>query len=545
LKTISQKWLDLFALIPGGYDPVATAGECRFDEETADRAVGFFSSHLTHIEGAMANKPLELEPWEKAFVGCIFGWKRIDGTRRYREAMLFVPRKNGKSTLCGGLINLVGLCDEEPGAQLYSAAAEREQAALIYRQAKGMILNNPELEAVCKIYTTYKSIEYPGSGNVYKALSADANTKHGFNTHFVVVDELHAQPNRDLVDVLVTSTGARRQPLIIYITTADFDRESICNEKHDYACGVRDGLTPDVAFFPMIYETAADADWKSPETWRKANPNIGVSISEEYLARECLRAQTTPTYENTFKRLHLNMKTQNDKKWDLTLDIWDGCIGPVDLEFLKGRRCVAGLDLSTTFDIAASVLVFPLDAEGEKRKYLLLPRFWIPGTSAEKKEKIDRVPYQLWARQGLVTLVNDWTVDLRIVKKQILEDAKAYDLREVVFDPFNAKQIAKELQEESIEVVSFTQNHSSYHEPTIEIEKLAIERRLIHGANPILRWMVGNVAIEYDPAGHVKPSKRKSTNRIDGIAASIMGLGRAMLLPEDVSVYQTRGLLTI
>lgn len=537
-KDVPRKWLDLFDLLPG-YDPCEGAGRCRFDPVVADNCVRFFAEYLTHIEGELAGQPLVLRPWQQAIVGCAFGWKRPDGKRRYREVFEYVPRKNGKSTMLGGLVNLVAFCDDEPGAQIYSAAAEREQAALIYRQAKGMILNNPELNAKARIYATFKSIEYP-RGVVYKALSADADTKHGFNTHFVCVDELHAQPNRDLVDVLVTSTGSRRQPLVWYITTADFDRESICNEKYDYACKVRDGVVEDPAFLPAIYEASVDDDWAAPAVWRKANPNLGVSVGEDYLRRECQRAKETPTYENTFKRLHLNIRTQNDVRW-LRLEDWDRCAGAVDEFALAGRVCFGAFDLSSKIDLTAFVLVFP--PSDDDPMWRILPRFWIPGDNARKRERRDRVPYETWQRQGFVNFTEGNVVDYEAVKAQIMADARTFSLQDIAYDPWNATQIALQLQEDGANVVEFRQGYVSFSEPTKELEKLVMAGKVAHGGNPVLRWMASHVMVESDPAGNLKPSKKKSTERIDGIVAACMAIGRALLTPDIGSVYDRRGAL--
>ncbi len=542
--TISKRWLDLFKLIPG-YDPVATAGDCWFDEATADKVVSFFETYLCHIEGALAGQPLRLADWQAAHVGCAFGWKRRDGTRRYREVFDYEPRKNGKSTKLGGLVNMVAFCDEEPGAQIYSAAAEREQAALVYRQAKGMILNNPELSNGVKIYTTFKSIEYP-NGAVYKALSADADTKHGFNTHFVVVDELHAQPNRNLVDVLCTSTGSRRQPMVWYITTADFDRQSICNEKLDYAKKVRDGVIQDVSFLPIIYEAAMEDDWRSPATWRKANPNLGVSISEEYLERECQRAQETPTYENTFKRLHLNMRTQNDVRW-LDMERWDKCRGPLDWkemrEHLKGKECIGALDIGSTADLTALCL---LHRDSPEDAYQAAWWFWAPALKAALRERRDRVPYETWARQGLITLTDGDETDYGKVLADINALAEGYGIKEMAVDRlFQGAQLSQNLTQAGFNVVTFGMGFLSMTAPSKEFERLINRGEIHHGGNPVLKWMAQNVAAELDAAGNIKPSKKKSTGRIDGIVTLIMALGRALVSPDETSVYQSRGLLTL
>lgn len=528
---IPQKWLKLFELLPG-YDPVATAGDCTFHASVADEVCTFFPMFMTHIEGKFAGQPFELQDWQKALVGCAFGWKRPNGLRRYREVLQYVPRKNGKTTLIGGLINLVSFGDKEPGAQVYSAAADREQAALVYRQTKGMILNRPDLEGLVQIYSSYKSIQYPDNV-IYKALSADADTKHGFNTHFCVVDELHAQPNRDLVDVLTTSTGARTQPLIWYITTADFERESICNEKLDYAHKVCQGIIDDPAFLPCVYEASVEDDWESPEVWKKANPNYGVSISEEYLARECQRAKDQPSYMNTFKRLHLNIKTTSDVAW-FDISDWDACGKEFDPDILLGRECFAGLDLSTTTDVSAFVLVFPPREEGEP--VYVLPWFWIPGDNAEKREKRDRVPYVTWAREKQITLTDGNVIDYAIVRRDINEIASRYNLREIAYDPWNATQLAIDLQSDGFEMVQFRQGYASMSAPAKDLEKLVRSRNIRHNGQKVLRWMASNVMLETDAAGNIKPSKKKSTERIDGIVSLVMGLGRANETEPPVSV---------
>lgn len=538
-----KRWLDLFRLIPG-YDPVATAPEgWWFDPKRADDAVRFFSSQMTHIEGKLAGQPFDLQPWQAAHVGCAFGWRRPGDTRRYREVFDFEPRKNGKTAKLGGLINMVALCDHEPGAQIYSAAAEREQAALVFRQAKGMLLNKPKLARLAKVYATFRTIEYPG-GVTYKALSADADTKHGFNTHFVVVDELHAQPDRELVDVLVTSTGSRRQPLVWYITTSDYARPSICNEKYDYACKVRDGIIEDPSFLPIIYEAPADADWTDPETWKIANPNLGVSVSLEYLERECKRAQETPAYENTFRRLHLNQRTEQDVR-AIPMEKWDAGAPPDPLawrreaeERLKGGPCLGGLDLGSTADLTALALLFK-DEDG----YTVLPSFWVPRESARKRERRDRVPYETWIRQGWVIPTEGDVTDYDQVRADVNRLAETFGLRELAVDRlFQGAQLCTQLQQDGLSVIAFGQGFLSMAAPTKHFLELVTAGKLRHGGNPVLRWMASNAATEQDAAGSLKFSKKKSAERIDGIVAVTMGLGRWLVAPEGGSVYDDHGI---
>lgn len=520
-KLPNKTWQKLLRQVPG-YDPIASAGDCWFDASAAQTALDFFPECLKFIEGDRAGHPFDLEPWQQAIVANLFGWKRPDGTRRYRECFIEVPRKNGKTPFAAGILLECASCDGEPGAQLYSAAAEREQAALIFRHASEMIAREPELASRCRVYRTFKSIEF-GGGSFYRALSADAETKHGYNSHVVVVDELHAQPNRDLVDVLRTSTGTRKQPLIVYITTAGYDRHSICYEIYDYACRVRDGIVSDASFLPVIYEAAEGDDWTDPAIWRKANPNLGVSVSLDYLERECARAKETPVYENTFRRLHLNQWTEQDVRW-LPMDKWDTCTGNIGHGDLEGCECYGGLDLSSTTDTSAFVLYFPAE-------HACLRWTWIPGDNAHQRERRDRVPYVTWARQGLVELTPGNVIDYDYIRAKVGELGKVYRIKEIAFDRWNASQLVQQLMGDGFEMVEFGQGFASMSAPSKELEKLVLQGQLQHGGDPVLRWMASNAAAEIDAAGNVKPSKKKSTERIDGIVALVMAIGRAIVQP--------------
>lgn len=554
---VSSHLEDVIRLIPG-YDPFAMAGDCWFDEDAAQLAIDFFQHPqdgcLRHVEGGLAGELFKLEPWQQAIIANLFGWKRIDDkgreVRRYREAFIYVPRKNGKTPLAAGICNYVLFCDQEPGAQIYSAAAEREQASLIFRHAKGMVEREPVLNSRAKIFggVGHRSITLrDDDASVYKVLSADADTKHGGNSHLVVIDELHAQPNRDLVDVLQTSLASanRKQPMLIHITTADFDRESICNEKHSYACKVRDnGGDPakpgyDPSFLPVIYEASTEDDWTTEEVWAKANPNIGVSVSLDYLRRECKRAEETPTYQNTFKRLHLNIKTTNDAVF-LDMAKWDGLPDAPSLEAFAGRPCYGGLDLSTTTDLTAFVLVFPPEEAGGVWDWL--PFLWIPRENAERRQRIDRVPYVTWLDQKFVRSTEGNVIDYDVVRKDINALGKLYDIQKIARDRWNATQITTQLMGDGFEVADWGQGFASMTAPTKELEKLVMSGRLSSDRNPAIRWMAGNTAVETDAAGNLKPSKKKSTDRIDGMVALIMALGIAIGEPmKRKSVYETRG----
>lgn len=533
----------IMKLLPG-YDPWRGADDYWFDEVTAKRAVEFFPDMLTHIEGRWAGLPFTLEPWQQAFVGNLFGWKRKgDNLRRYREALLYIPRKNGKTNLVAGIVNYVFHCDREPGAQIYLAAAERDQASLCYSIAVQMNYNNPQLINRCDVYSSRKTITKKqdveiGKPSEIKAISADAHTKHGFNVHVAIIDELHAQPNRELVDVLQTGTVSRDQPLIIHVTTSDFDRPSICNEKHDYACKVRDNIIDDHSFLPAIYEATIDDDWKHPDTWRKANPNFGVSVSHDYLQRECVRAVESPAYENTFKRLHLNIKTQQDVRW-LSMERWDQTDS--ETPSLDGLACIAGLDLASSSDLSAFVLFFP-SMEGP---HYVVPYFWLPIETAKKRSRDDRVPYLQWISQGFIRKTDGDVTDYDVLRRDINQIRSRYNVREIAFDPWNATQLANQLQQDGYELVKFGQTMSNMNEPSKRLEKLIGSKSISFGRNPVLRWMASNVTVIQNSDGHIRPDKKRSTEKIDGIVALIMAIGRWIVSKDETSVYKKRGIITV
>jgi len=545
---ISEKWDALFLNHLPDYNPFEQAGDCWFDEEEAQYALDFFEECLTHIKGPKAGQKFELEPWQQATVACLFGFKRQDGTRRYREAFIYVARKNGKTPFAAGMLLYGLLCDGEAGAEIYSAAADRDQAKLVFGWVKGMIRQNRQLEARTKIYQNSIVELDPESqtdtGSFYKAISAEGKTKHGYNSHLIVVDELHAQPDRELVDVLDTSVAARAQPLIIYITTADFARESICNEKYDYACKVRDGIIEDMALLPVIFEADKDDDWTKPETWLKANPNLGIAVTPEYLMAKCKKAQDSPAFENTFKRLHLNIQTEQDIRW-LQMEKWDACKEGIGLDAMEGVPCFAAMDLASNTDLACYMKLFAM----EDGMFAAFPKFYVPADNAWRREKRDKVPYVTWHKKGFVTLTDGDVIDYATIKADLERDWERFNIVELAFDRWNFEALRQQFVAEGIpeeKMISFGQGYVSLSAPTKELEKIVLSQKLIHNNNPVLRWNASNVSVEIDAAENIKPSKKKSTEKIDGIVALVMALGRAITQPaEEGSVYDKRGIISL
>ena len=502
-----------------------------FDEQAADRAVAFFPRFLRHVKGQWAGQPFVLQPWqEDKIVRPLFGWKRPDGTRRYRILYNEVAKKNGKSALGSGLALLLLMADHEPGAEVYSVAADRMQAGIVFDVAKAMVENSPELASRCRCYKRALVVE--STNSAYHVLSSDVPTKHGLNAHGIIFDELHAQPNRDLWDALSDAGIARTQPLLIALTTAGYDRHSICWEQHEYALKVRDGIIYDPTFLPVIYSANPDDDWTASETWSAANPNIGVTIQPEELAQKCKKAQNTPAYENTFKRLRLNLWTEQATRW-LAMEVWDACTGEIDAKALEGQHCFAGLDLAKTRDVSALVLYFP--GEGDQPSDVL-PFFWVPEEDIRTRSHRDRVPYDVWVSQGYIESTPGNVTDYAWIRDCVNKLAEKYSIIEVAYDRTFATQLITELTDDGFTMVPFGQGFLSMAAPTEALERLVLGQLIRHGGNPVLRWMASNVCVTQDPAGNLKPDRSKSSEKIDGIVALIMAIGRAMVqpAPEDV-----------
>ena len=494
-----------------------------YDAGAAQLAVDFFREVLVHVKGELAGQSFELDKWQAdQIIRPIFGWKRKDDrTRRYRTVYVSIPRKNGKSSLGAGLALYLLCADGEEGAEVYSCASDREQAAIVFDVAKQMRARSHELRKRLKPFKN--ALVYHAMASSYKVLSADAETKHGFNAHGIIFDELHAQPNRRLFDVMTTSTGARRQPLTIFLTTAGYDRHSICWEVNDYALKVRDGIIDDPAFLPVIYGAPADAAWDDPAVWVTANPGLGTSVKLDYLEEQAVKARASLAYQNTFRRLHLNQWTEQAER-AIDMDQWDRCAGPVDLEALKGRRCYAGLDLASTSDLAALVLAFPDDEHG----LLVVPRFWVPADNVRKRVATDRVPYDVWIQQGLITATPGNIIDYEYIRKEINALSADIEIVEIAYDRWGAVQLATQLEGDGFTMVPLGQGFQSLAAPTKELLKLVASGRLAHGGHAVLRWNASNLSVKQDAAGNLKPDKATSGEKIDGIAALVDALDRVM-----------------
>jgi phage terminase large subunit-like protein len=508
----------------------------RFDERAAEKAIGFFR-FLRHSKGEWAGQPLTLEPWQQFLIGVIFGWRRADGLRRFRTAYVEVPRKNGKSTVASGVGLYLFDADGEPGAEVYTAATKRDQARITHSEATRMVKASPFLRKRIRVFKDNLHVE--GTASKFEPLGRDADSMDGLNIHGAVVDELHAHKNRDVWDVLETATGARRQPLMLGITTAGFNRASLCWELHEYTQKILNQVSKDDSFFGIIFTIDEGDDWRLPETWSKANPNFGLSVKPDDLERKATKAKEMPSALNSFLRLHLNVWTQAETQW-LDPDVWRVCAGTVDENGLRGRRCYGGLDLSRTTDITALVWVFPPEIEGEP--YQVLCRFWIPETAMRERSRKDGVNYESWVRQGLIEATPGDVIDYSYVYAQVDEDAQRFDVVEIAFDRWGAAQVYQTLENDGLTMVQMGQGFQSMSAPMKELEKLILSRQINHGGNPVLTWMADNLIAAEDGAGNLKPDKKHSTERIDGMVALIMGLDRAVRHGGGQSIYEEQEL---
>lgn len=527
------------------YKPTKFMSETsHYDNSAADYAVNFIEC-LCHTKGTWAHKPFELIDWQERIIRDIFGVLKPNGYRQFNTAYIEIPKKQGKSELAAAVALLLTCGDGEERAEVYGCAADRQQASIVFNVAADMVRMCPALSKRVKILDSQKRLIYQPTGSIYQVLSADVGNKHGFNTHGVVFDELHTQPNRKLYDVMTKGSGdARMQPLYFLITTAGNDTKSICYEIHQKALDIIEGRKIDHTFYPVIYGASEEDDWTDPKVWAKANPSLGITVGIDKVQDACESAKQNPAEENSFRQLRLNQWVKQAVRW-MPMEKWDKCAFAVREDDLEGRVCYGGLDLSSTTDITAFVLVFPPRDEDEK--YIILPYFWIPEDNLELRVRRDHVPYDLWQRQGFLQTTEGNVVHYGFIEKFIEKLGERFNIREIAFDRWGAVQMVQNLEGMGFTVVPFGQGFKDMSPPTKELMKLTLEEKIAHGGQPVLRWNMENIFIRTDPAGNIKPDKEKSTEKIDGAVATIMALDRAIRCGNDntESVYDSRGILFV
>lgn len=519
-------------------------GEARgiwFDEEAADYAIGFFK-FLRLSEGEFADKPFKLESFQQFIVGSIFGWKTQgdsgDPVRRFRTAYIEMGKGNGKSPLAGA-IGLFGMiADKEPGAHIYSAAVTRDQAKILFDDAKNMVEGSPRLSAKIEVNVGNLSV----GTSFFRPVSSEKRGLDGKRVHMALIDELHEHPSGIVVDKMRAGTKNRRNPLVFEITNSGYDRTSVCWEHHQYSTQILEGVIENDTWFAYVCAIDADDDWRDETVWPKSNPGLGTILPMSYLREQVQEATEIRSKQNIVRRLNFCEWTEQADRW-LDLDIWNDQPARTPIEELEGQPCFVGVDLASTLDITAVVLVFP-DEDGG---FDVLPYFWVPQENARQRQERDGVPYLDWIADGFIEATEGSVIDYDVIRKRINELGERFNIREIPTDPWNSTQLQTQLQSDGFTVFPFRQGMRSMQDPTKQLEKLVVERAFRHGDNPVLNWMAANVAVEQDAAGNIKPAKNKSTEKIDGIVAAIMGLGRALATDGDdgTSVYETRGLVVL
>lgn len=496
-----------------------------YNKELADYAVSFIEC-LTHTKGTWAGKPFKLLDWQEQIIRDLFGVVKPNGYRQFNTAYIEIPKKMGKSELAAAVALLLCCGDNEERAEVYGCAADRQQATIVFDVAADMIRMCPALNRRVKILASQKRIIFLPTNSFYQVLSAEAYSKHGFNIHGVVFDELHTQPNRKLFDVMTKGSGdARMQPLYFLITTAGTDTHSICYETHQKAVDILEGRKIDPTFYPVIYGAKETDDWTDPKVWKKANPSLGVTVQMEKVKAAFESARQNPGEENAFRQLRLNQWVKQSIRW-MPMEKWDACGFQVNEEELEGRVCYGGLDLSSTTDLTAFSLVFPpLD---ESDKFRILPYFWVPEETLSLRVKRDHVPYDVWEKQGFIKTTEGNVVHYGFIEKFIETLGERFNIREIAFDRWGAVQMVQNLENMGFTVVPFGQGFKDMSPPTKELMKLTLEQKIAHSAHPVLRWNMDNIFIRTDPAGNIKCDKEKSTEKIDGAIATIMALDRAI-----------------
>ena len=527
------------------YTPTLYMAEgSNYNKASADYAV-MFIENLCHTKGTWAGKPFELIDWQEQIIRDLFGTLKPNGYRQFNTAYIEIPKKQGKSELAAAVALLLTCGDGEERAEVYGCAADRQQAAIVFDVAADMVRMCPALSKRVKILASQKRLIYIPTNSFYQVLSAEAYSKHGFNIHGVVFDELHTQPNRKLFDVMTKGSGdARMQPLYFLITTAGTDTHSICYETHQKAKDIIEGRKIDPTFYPVIYGADESDDWTDPKVWKKANPSLDITVGIDKVKAACESAKQNPGEENAFRQLRLNQWVKQAVRW-MPMEKWDNCAFAVDEDELEGRVCYGGLDLSSTTDITAFVHAFPpLDDED---KYIILPYFWIPEDNLTLRVNRDHVPYDVWERQGYLQTTEGNVVHYGFIEKFIEKLGERFNIREIAFDRWGAVQMVQNLEGMGFTVVPFGQGFKDMSPPTKELMKLVLEQKIAHGGHPVLRWNMDNIYIRTDPAGNIKADKEKSTEKIDGAVATIMALDRAIRCGNDhgASVYDDRGILFI
>lgn len=539
-------------------------GEARglwFDEEDARRAVESFGL-MRHWKGEFAGRPLTLSPWQAQYVvGQLFGWKRFPPSlemkdlpkmsrktrfdlgvrRRFRTAYCEIPRKNGKTTLGAGALLIVVVGDREAGAEAYVVATKRDQAKIGFEAARQIALKSPALKSRLRILLN--SVLLENTAAVIQPLSSDVTTLDGLNPSAALIDEYHAHRTSGIYDVMRSATGARSQSLIFVITTAGASRVSPCYAERSYAENVLQGVFEDDSYFGLIATIDETDSWEDEDAWRKANLNLGVSISLDYLREEARKARNDTRYRNAFLRYHLDVWTNVVEAW-IQPEKWQALEDKtITAEAMKGRPCFGGIDLSKTTDLTALVWIFP--PAGSDEKWRILPRFWMPKDKIEASAS-GKTPYQLWADMKFIRPTPGSVVDYSFVEDEVMHGLEIFDVQKIGIDPWNSTKFTNDMQAKGVDcLMEIDQWPRTLTGPTKELERMILLGDLKHDGNPVMTWNISNVVLRVDKNLNECPDKKDSKDKIDGVSALVTGLRLAITEPDNSSVYDDRGLLLL
>jgi phage terminase large subunit-like protein len=511
-----------------------------FDVQLAARAIAFIEC-LTLADGEHAGQPFTLQPWQAFVVGSLFGWLAPDGFRRFRTAYVEIGKGNGKTPMAAAIALYLALADGETGAEVYTAAVSRDQAKICFRDVQRFAEASPALASRLKVDA--QNVAHHASGSYIRPVSSEGRGLDGKRVHGALIDEIHEHQTSVVVDKMRAGTKGRRQALIVEITNSGYDRHSVCWDHHEYSTKVVQGIVENDSWFGYVAALDEGDDWlDDPTCWVKANPNLGVSITEKYLQEQVAEARDIPSKRNIVARLLFCVWTEQSSVW-VPIEHWDKGAVPLNLEQLRGRECFGGLDLASTADIAAHVLVFP-PTGGER--WAVLPRFWCPQDGIRLRSRRDGVPYDRWAQEGHIVATDGNQIDYAFLRDSIQRDAELYRFKGIAFDRWNSSHLVQELLADGFNMLGFGQGFASMAAPVRELQRLIMSEQIAHGGHPVLRWMISNIAAAQDPAGNEKFDKSKSGDKIDGAVALAMALGIA--IADEIkgpSVYETRGVLTL
>lgn len=510
-----------------------------YDEAKADRAVHFIEM-LPHTKGEWEGQPFWLLPWQERIIRDIFGVVKEDGMRQFKTVYIETAKKSGKSELVAAIALYLLYADYEPSAEVFSAAADRQQASIVFEVARRMIELTPALSKRSKILAAGKRVVNYSNAGYYQVVSAEVGGKHGFSISGLVFDELHTQPNRQLWDVLTKGSGdARRQPLHVAISTAGVDRNSICFELHTKSLDLLKGKKVDPTFYPVIYSVPDEDDWTDEKNWYKANPSLGITFPVERLREAYLQAKGNPAEENVFRTLRLSQWVGSTVAW-IPDHIYEMGNVPINMAALEGRECYGGLDLSSSGDITALVLMFP--PRNDYEKYICLPFCWVPEDTVPLRVQRTSVPYDNWVAKGYMKATPGNVIDYGYIQNTIEELSHRYHIREIAFDRWGSQMLVERLTEMGLTVVPIGQGFKDLSAPSKEFYEQLMKGNLVHGGHPVMKWMCGNVVVDTDPAGNIKPTKKRSADKIDIVVAAIMALDRCIRHEQHGSVYDERDL---